>query len=88
MTDFLADLASELGEAGTHDVSLPADSKNSLLQLARLVAHNSERKNAPLAAFIIGRHVEARVRGGATPEQAVDEAAAVAQRLLGPTKEG
>jgi hypothetical protein len=82
VSDFLADLTRALGETASADVALPAASKNRVLELARLVAHNSERKNTPLATFVIGRFVEARVRAGAPAETALDEAIAAAERLL------
>lgn len=82
MSDFLAEFTRALGEAVGADVALPSTSKNRLLELARLVAHNSERKNTPLATFLIGRFVEARVRGGIEPAAALDEAIAAAEHLL------
>ncbi|MGH2789761.1 MAG: DUF6457 domain-containing protein [Actinomycetota bacterium] len=54
---------------------LPGHLKNPILILARIVARGTERKNAPLAAYVVGRYVVAR---GA---QGVDEAAAVAEAL-------
>ena len=54
---------------------LPGELKNPILTLARIVAHGTERKNAPLATYMAGRYVVAR---GA---QGVDEAAAVAEAL-------
>jgi hypothetical protein len=56
--------------------------KNRLLELARDVAHNSDRKNAPLAAFVVGRYVECRVEQGIDPGAAIAEALEIARRLL------
>jgi hypothetical protein len=54
-----------------------------ILHLARDVAHGVERRFAPLAAYLTGRFVTARVQQGATVEQALAEAQAAAVRLLG-----
>jgi Domain of unknown function (DUF6457) len=59
----------------SESVHLSGHLKNPILSLARIVAHGTERKNAPLATFVAGRYVVAR---GA---QGVDEAAAVAEAL-------
>ncbi|MEN3314042.1 MAG: hypothetical protein V7605_276 [Acidimicrobiaceae bacterium] len=53
-----------------------------LLDLAREVAHGSERRFAPLSTFVAGRFVAARVAAGATPADALAEAVAVARSLL------
>ena len=73
MTDWLDDYAAALGDPS---YAPTGPDKNRLLELARDVAHGTERKNAPLAAFIVGRYL-------ATHEGAsIDEAIAVARRLL------
>lgn len=59
-------------EPGVH---LSKQSRNPILTLARIVAHGTERKNAPLAAYMAGRYVSARTAQG------MDEAAAVAEAL-------
>lgn len=74
-----AALADEL-PAG-FDAALGEDARETLLELARVVAHGSERRNAPLATFLAGRFVTARVAQGATVLAAVQEALAVAERL-------
>jgi Domain of unknown function (DUF6457) len=56
-------------------VHLRGEVKNPILSLARIVAHGTERKNAPLAAYVAGRYVVARC------EQGVDEAMAVAEAV-------
>ena len=56
--------------------------KNRLLEVARDVAHSTERKNAPLAAFIVGRYVECRAEQGVDVATAVEEAAQIARGLL------
>ena len=56
--------------------------KNRLLEVARDVAHTTERKNAPLAAFIIGRYVECRSEQGVDVATAIEEASEIAGGLL------
>ena len=53
----------------------PAD-VDALLDLARVVAHGTERKNAPLATYLAGLWSA----GGGDPTAALD----VAHRMLGP----
>ncbi len=53
-----------------------------LLDLARDVAHGSERRFAPLSTFVAGRFVAARMSAGATASDALAEAIAVARSLL------
>jgi len=53
-----------------------------LLDLAREVAHGTERRFAPLSTFVAGRFVAARVAAGATVMDALSEAVAVARSLL------
>lgn len=82
MGDFLDDFASELSRrAEGSDIGLHRELKNPLLMLARVIAHGTERKNAPLATFIAGRYVEARRAQGADAAAAVAETLEVAGRL-------
>ncbi|MHB8296074.1 MAG: DUF6457 domain-containing protein [Acidimicrobiales bacterium] len=73
---------------GSHEPSLaPGAAETSLLlDLARVVAHSSERRNAPLATYLAGRYAATRTAQGATVEQALTEAVqaaeAVASRLV------
>jgi hypothetical protein len=55
-----------------------------VLDLARDVAHGSERKNAPVAAFVAGRYVQARMAQGADAETALNEVRQAAAGLLTP----
>ncbi|MGI8778295.1 MAG: DUF6457 domain-containing protein [Acidimicrobiales bacterium] len=57
-----------------------------LLDLARDVAHGSERRFAPLSTFVAGRFVADRVAAGASVSDALAEAVAVARSLL-PTED-
>jgi hypothetical protein len=67
-------------------VHLPDDVKNPILTLARIVAHGTERKNAPLAAYVVGRFVDARCAQGVDDVVAVAEAVEIAQAMT-PAKE-
>jgi hypothetical protein len=62
-------------------VDLPGRAR--LLRIARDVAHATERQNAPLAAYLIGRFVQERVRDGISESQAVEEAADVVRSIIG-----
>lgn len=72
--EYAAALEERLGRSEP-TVRLLRESKNPILDLARIVAHGTERKNAPLAAYVAGRYVAARAAQG------VDEAAALAEAL-------
>lgn len=84
MGDFLSDFASALTKGLDDDsqIGLAGPLKNPLLDLARIVAHSTERKNAPLAAFIAGRYVEIRRAQGADEASAIHEVVQVAEALL------
>lgn len=56
---------------------------DAILDLARDVAHGTERRFAPLSAYLAGKYVTRRVAEGATAEAAVREAQEVVGRLLG-----
>jgi hypothetical protein len=83
MGDFLEDFAAALEEGlgKGSDVHLSRELKNPLLNLARVVAHTTERKNAPLVTFIAGRYVEARRSQGGDDVSAIAEVADVAEKL-------
>ncbi|MGI9023094.1 MAG: DUF6457 domain-containing protein [Acidimicrobiales bacterium] len=53
-----------------------------LLDLAREVAHGTERRFAPLSTFVAGRFVATRIAAGATAMDALAEAVEVARSLL------
>jgi len=56
---------------------------DAVLDLARVVAHGSERRFAPLSSYLAGQFVAELVRTGVPRDEALAEAAAVADRLLG-----
>jgi len=53
-----------------------------VLGLAREVAHGSERRFAPLSSYLAGQYVAARVRDGVPAATALAEAVAIADRTL------
>lgn len=60
-----------------------------LLDAARDVAHLTERRNTPLACFVLGRWVGTVSAAGTPPDQALDQALAVLRATLpGPPTEG
>ena len=63
-------------------LDLSDDEIDAILDLARDVAHGTERRFAPLSAYLAGRYVTRRVAEGATTEEAVREAQEVVGRLL------
>lgn len=57
--------------------------KEAVLELARIVAHGSERMYAPLSTFLAGQFVADLVRTtGVSRAEALTEAVAVARRTL------
>ncbi|MEA2931825.1 MAG: hypothetical protein QOI56_610 [Actinomycetota bacterium] len=85
--NFADDYAAALGRAAMTAITLTADEVDALLDLARDVAHGTERRFAPLVSYLAGKYVVARTGDGATVRQAVDEALDVANRLLAATLE-
>ncbi len=53
-----------------------------VLDLARAVAHGSERHFAPLSTYLAGQFVAELVRTGVPREEALAEAIAIAERAL------
>jgi Domain of unknown function (DUF6457) len=84
--DMLSELASKLSAARGGETALePVDlaKRARLLRIARDVAHATERQNAPLAAYLIGRFVQDAVLAGMSEAAALDEAAEVIRSLVG-----
>jgi len=81
---FAAELARVEGAEGLARAEPAGEARALLLRLARDVAHASERQNAPLATYLVGRYVELRSRQGVAGEDALAEASAVLQRITGP----
>jgi Domain of unknown function (DUF6457) len=64
------------------ELDLTAEEVDAILDLARDVAHATERRFAPLSAYLAGKFVMRRIAAGATAEDAVHEAQEVVGRLL------
>ncbi len=64
-------------------LELGADEADAVLDLARVVAHGSERKFAPLSSYLAGQFVAGRVRAGVPHAEALAETLAIAERILG-----
>jgi hypothetical protein len=79
--DYAAALEERLGGPNPA-VHLDRGVKNPILDLARIVAHGTERKNAPLAAYVVGRYVALRSAQGADEAVAVSEALETAAGII------
>lgn len=79
---FADDYAAALSRAAMTDISLGTHDVDTLLDLARTVAHATERRFAPLVTYLAGQYVVARARDGTGASQALEEAFDVANRLL------
>jgi hypothetical protein len=89
MDDWFENYAAALEErlhSSEPAVHLPSALEKPILALARVVAHGTERKNAPLAAYVAGRYVVARSAQGVDEKAAMDEALEIARSIM-PTKE-
>ncbi len=53
-----------------------------LLRIARDIAHATERQNAPLAAYLIGRFVQVSVAAGSSESGALAAAASIVRSLI------
>lgn len=67
MSDWISDLAEELG------TPIHEELMDRILNIAAMVAHATERKNAPLATYLAGRYVERAVARGSSAETALSE---------------
>ena len=77
---FIDSYTEKLSELAGQAVSIPDE--DSILDFTRRVAHGTERKHAPLATFLAGWFVAARVADGASPADAWAEAARLGDGLL------
>ena len=64
------------------ELDLSEDEVEAILDLARDVAHATERRFAPLSTYLTGRFVARRTAGGATTDEALLEAKEIVGRLL------
>ena len=90
MTDWLdeyaARLEKRLGQADA-SVGVDTDARKKLLGLARIVAHGTERKNAPLATYIAGRYAELAAADSGGAASALADAFDEAREMLGEVDE-
>lgn len=85
-TDLLSQLASALSSPGASPSDLqPLDLRERalLLRIARDVAHATERQNAPLVSYLIGRYVQSSTSAGISESDALARAAAIVTSLVG-----
>ncbi len=85
-SDLLRRLAPALRDASPGSAALEAldlRDRALVLRVARDVAHASERQNAPLAAYMIGRFVQAGVAAGRSESEALAAAASIVRSLIG-----
>ena len=85
-SDLLSQLASALSNPASSSPELrPLDLRERalLLRIARNVAHSTERQNAPLASYLIGRFVQASVSGGISEADALARAEEIVTSLVG-----
>ncbi len=64
-------------------LTLGVEEVETVLDLARVVAHGSERKFAPLSTYLAGQYVVKRTNTGVPRAEALAEAVAIAERALG-----
>jgi hypothetical protein len=75
--------------AGTLGVDpLDDDQIETILVVARDVAHGVERRATPLATFLLGAAVQRRIGHGVTPPDALADALVDVQSVLPPSSEG
>jgi hypothetical protein len=85
-SDLLSQLASALSDPGPPPLEfLPLDphERARLLRIARNVAHATERQNAPLASYLIGRFVQSSLGAGMSEADALARAAEIVTSLVG-----
>jgi len=83
MAEWIDDLATAFGLEPLSDRE-----SEELLRIARDVAHRVERKDTPLAAFLLGMHVAARPGDGSSRAETLGAAVAEIQALLPSTDPG
>ncbi len=85
-SDLLGALASALSDSGPLAARLePLEPRERalLLRIARDVAHATERQNAPLTSYLIGRFVQQALASGGSQPEALARAATIVNSLLG-----
>lgn len=85
MADWIDDLADALSDrlgGAKSELRLGGEQSQKILDGARDVSHGTERINAPLATYLIGRYVAARIAAGVDPDRALTEALNVVKQTL------
>jgi hypothetical protein len=82
MTNFPRRYAEALEAESGCTLGLTDEEVDAVLDLARDVAHATERRYAPLSAFVAGKFVLDRTRAGVPVEEALEQAGAVVARVL------
>ena len=82
MNDWIDGLAEALGVE-----ALSSPETERILRIARDVAHRVERKDTPLAAFLLGMDVARRTASGTARGVALDDAIETTDALLPPAPE-
>jgi hypothetical protein len=85
MAEWIDDLADALSDrlGGTKGaLRISIEQSQDILEGARGVSHGTERLNSPLATYLVGRYVSARVAAGVDPGRALTEALNIVKRLL------
>ena len=65
------------------ELELSEEEVEAILDLARDVAHATERRFAPVSTYLTGKFVARRQAAGASTDQALQEAREVVARLIG-----
>jgi hypothetical protein len=80
----MGDFAAQLMQALRYELPDPtAEEEDAVLELARIVAHATERRNAPLACYIAGMYVGAHSLTGAERGAALARALDAARVMVG-----
>ncbi len=79
--DWPQQYAAALEERAGASLGLSDEEVETVLDLARDVAHATERRFAPLSTYVTGKFVAARVAQGARVDAALEEARAIAGEL-------
>jgi hypothetical protein len=80
--DDLADALSDRLGGAKGALRLSGEQEQDILETSRAVSHGIDRNHSPLATFLVGRYVAARVAAGVDPDRALTEALNVIKRLL------
>lgn len=79
---FLEAYAEALGRSGGGPIGISDPGREAVLDLAREVAHSTERRFAPLSTYLAGQYVLDQVRSGAAADDALAHALAIARQVL------